>query len=202
MGYRLNFITEFSLEKIIYHLLGFICHQDQTILLRDGENLIPLCPRCLGLHFGFFIALVVVKSFYQKPVNIYKPQNILLIICSISLTGIHWLFGFLNIVEMDFSSRLFTGIVSGAGFFILIISLKYKHVQPELNIAIWEKRVLACLLILLLSLGLFGNYVFILFALLILVTSNIISIILSIWKIIRHNKILNYSFALKKEMQL
>jgi uncharacterized membrane protein len=202
MDYLLGAVTELSLEKTIYYLLGFICHQDKSILLGIGENFIPLCPRCLGLHSGFFIALIVIKLLFQKPINLNRPKNILVITFSISLAGIHWLLGFLGIMEMDLTSRILTGLVSGAGFSILLNSLKYKYLQTVFKIPIRNKNILVYLTVLLVCICLLSNYDSLIFIILVLVTSNIISIIHSIWTIIRQNKIYYPSFEIKKEMQL
>lgn len=202
MDYQFSLLAEFSLEKIIYHLLGFICHQDQAILLRIDENLIPLCPRCLGLNIGFFSTLVFYKLLFKSPFNLYKPSNILVLFLSISLAGFHWFLGFLSVIEINNSLRILTGLISGSGFCVLLISLKHKHSYSDFKITAWNKIIIVLLLALLLSFSFLSNYIFLLVSILLLVISNIISIILSIWIIIRHNKILNDSFKLKKEMQL
>ena len=200
MDYLLNIVQDISFQKIIYYLLGFICHQDKSILFELGGNLIPICPRCLGLHSGFFITLIVIKLFSQKPINLNKPRNILVITFSIGLAGIHWLLGFLGIMEMDLTSRILTGLLSGTGFSMLLNSLKYKYLQTEFSIHIINKILLSCLLVLLLCIYLIKNYDWFILIILILVTINIFSIINSMWIIIRSNKIYPHSFEIKKEM--
>ena len=198
----LNIIPDLSLEQIIKYLLGFICHQDKSILFELGGYLIPLCPRCLGLHSGFFITLIVINLFFQKPIDLNKPRNILVITFSIGLAGIHWLLGFFGIMEMNLASRLFTGLISGTGFCLLLYSLKYKYLQTAFNIPIRNKSILVYLPVLLICISLLGNYDLLILIILVLVVGNIISIINSIWIMIGQNKIYNHSFEAKKEMQL
>ena len=198
----LNIIPDLSFEQIIKYLFGFICHLDKSILFKLGDNFIPLCPSCLGLHAGFFITLIVIKLFFQKPINLNEPRNMFFISVSITLAGIHWLLGFLGIIEINIASRLITGLVSGAGFCLLLNSLKYKYFQSEFYISYNYKSVLAYSFVLLLCISLLGDYNLLILIILLLVTNNIISIINSIWLIIRKNKIYHSSLEIKKEMQL
>jgi uncharacterized membrane protein len=194
MDYILSFVSELSLERIIYYLLGYICHQDKTILFGIGENLIPLCPRCLGLHAGFFLTLVFIKLLFQKPIDIDKPCNLFIIILSICFAGIHWSLGFFGLMEMNFTSRVFTGLVSGAGFYLLLNSLKYKFLQLGSTVSAWSKILFVCLLVLSLCIILLDDYELFLLTILVLVTSNMISIINFIWLIIKQNNNYNHSF--------
>lgn len=202
MNILLNVFSDVSLENIIFYLFGFICHQDKSILLGIGENFIPLCPRCLGLHSGFFLTLIIIKLFYRALIDIARSRNVLLMIFSITLVGIHWLLGFFGVLEMDFTSRLVTGMISGSGFCLLLNSLKFKYVQKEFNVAIKYKILLAFFLALLLCIILLGDYQLLILIIFLLVTNNIISIINSICLIVSQNKNYHHLLEIKKELQL
>jgi uncharacterized membrane protein len=201
MDYLLNTVSNLSLEKIIYQLLGFICHQDKSILIATSENLIPLCPRCLGLHIGFFLTLVFLNRIIQRRVNLDKPGILFVIIFLIGVAGIHWILGALDIMEMNTLSRFITGFVSGSGLYVFLYSFKYESPKPELSFSNRVKIIISCLLMVLLYSGSNNSYELLLPAVLILVVFNVSSIINSLLSIIVKNNRHHYLFHLNKEVK-
>jgi uncharacterized membrane protein len=201
MDYLLNTVTNLSLEKIIYQLLGFICHQDKSILIVVSGDFIPLCSRCLGLHIGFFLTLVFLNRIIQRNVNLDKPINLFVIIFLISIAGIHWIFGALDLMEMNSLSRFITGFISGSGLYVFLYSLKYKAPKPKLSFSNRDKIIISCLLMVLLYSGSINSYEILLPAILILVVFNVSSVINSLLSIIIKNNRHHYLFHLNKEVK-
>ena len=200
MDSLLNILSESSVEDIIYQLLGYICHQDKTILLGIGGNLVPLCPRCLGLHAGYLLTLLFTKFVFNKPINLNIPRNLFAIILSTSFAGIHWFLGFFSLIEINTTSRLLTGLISGSGFCLLLNSLKHIRSYLDYKITAWNKIVLVFLPGLFTSFSLLDVYILLLLTILLLVINNTISIIDSVHQIIRQCKKYNHSLGIKEEM--
>ena len=113
------------MENLIETFFSFICHQDKDILIRVYDEYIPMCPRCIGLHLGFFFSsFVFLFRRFQK--IILNPKIRFALIILMSLAGIHWLLGYLGIFITGSLSRFFTGILSGLGFGILLNSVSKK----------------------------------------------------------------------------
>lgn len=110
-------------DGFIKSVFGLICHQDESILLSINQTYFPLCPRCIGLHTGFFITLFSFVVYYTKQIKLKSTSARIFVILTISAAAIHWLSGKLGIIEQDSISRLITGLLSGLGFGILICSL-------------------------------------------------------------------------------
>ena len=110
------------MEKLIETCFSFICHQDKDIIISVYDELIPLCPRCIGLHVGFFISPIV--FFFRSYQNLFLNTKIrFTLILFTSLAGIHWLSGDIGIVTPNSLSRFITGFFSGSGFGILLNSV-------------------------------------------------------------------------------
>ena len=120
------------MEKLIEAFFGFICHQDKDILIRIYDEFIPLCPRCIGLHIGFFISPIV--FFFRRYRNLFLNTKIrFALIIFTSLAGIHWLLGDQGIVTPNSLSRFVTGFFSGLGFGILLNSVTKKFESYYFN---------------------------------------------------------------------
>jgi uncharacterized membrane protein len=118
-----NFITGIdinTLAKVTKTFLGFFCHQDKSILLSIYGDYLQLCPRCIGLHSGFFITIVASLFIYRDPrLTRKKILNILLVLL-VTLTGFHWLGGAIDMFDPSSFTRLCTGLISGSAFGYLI----------------------------------------------------------------------------------
>lgn len=122
MGENVINIAETFLENFIRFSFGIICHQDENILFKINQVYFPLCPRCTGLHLGFFIILLIAYKFDMKHIKLKSQLHLMVVLLLTSVAGIHWLTGILGVIKQDVTSRFFTGIVSGMAFNILIIS--------------------------------------------------------------------------------
>lgn len=172
----LHIISGLSLEKIIFYLSGLICHQDKIILFTVGGYLIPLCPRCLGLHTGFFFTRLFSGLFPHKLVNLDGPTNLFMIVFIIGLTGIHWYLGFTGFLRADFISRILTGFISGAALGLFLNSMKNKFPRHK-TIMITRGKVLNILIIISLLIIFLNTYQALLLIIFASVAGNFISVI-------------------------
>lgn len=113
------------MEKFIETFFSFICHQDKDIIISVYDELITLCPRCIGLHVGFFISPIVFLFRSYKGLFLDPKTRFALIILT-SLAGIHWLLGDQGVVTPNSLSRFCTGFLSGFGLGILLDSVSKK----------------------------------------------------------------------------
>lgn len=105
-----------AVNELMQFIFGLICHQDQSVLLRINNEFIPLCPRCIGLHSGFFISLFFLILFNIKSINTQKNYQLIILLIVISTAAIHWFLVKINLLEQDSTLRLITGLISGIGF--------------------------------------------------------------------------------------
>lgn len=190
MDSALQIIPGISLEKIIFYITGFICHQDKTILISLQGHLLPLCPRCIGLHTGFFLTLLFPGLILQNMLKLEKPGIMLSILFIISLTFIHWLAGYFKLIEPDTLSRFLTGMLSGTGLGVLLKYIKHKYLQQQTG-TVMNYSVIPGLITLVLLVPLISTYEVLLVTIMVMVISNTISIIRYLWLIFNKLKILN-----------
>ena len=50
---------EFLLDDLSTRVFGLVCHQIPSILIDIGGRDVALCPRCIGLHVGFFASFIL-----------------------------------------------------------------------------------------------------------------------------------------------
>lgn len=172
----LHIISGLPLEKIIFYLSGFICHQDKSILFTIGSYFLPLCPRCIGLHTGFFVTWLFSGLFPHKLKNLSRQPNLFILIFIISLTGIHWYLGFRGYLTTDFISRILTGFISGAALGLFLDSMKNKFPNHK-AISLTKGKIFFILIIISFLIIFFNIYQTLLLIILAIVAGNFISII-------------------------
>jgi len=110
-----------SVEFIAHKLLGLICHQDPFIVLVVQGHPLPLCPRCTGMHTGFFIfilSMCLISDEFRLKLARINPFVVLLLI---SVTGIEWILANYHLFSSSTVSRLLTGFCTGTGIGLLLI---------------------------------------------------------------------------------
>jgi uncharacterized membrane protein len=118
-----NFIIEIDINTLatfIKTFLGFFCHQDKSILLSMYGNYLQLCPRCIGLHSGFFITTVALVFINPKPRLARKKIPKIILVLLVTVTGFHWFGGTIDMFDTSSFTRLCTGLISGSAFGYLI----------------------------------------------------------------------------------
>ena len=109
-----------TLSMVVKTFLGIFCHQDKSILLTIYGDYLQLCPRCMGLHSGFFTTIVLLVFINRvRPLTLKKIPKIILILV-ITVAGLHWLGGTTNMFDTSSFTRFFTGLISGSAFGYLI----------------------------------------------------------------------------------
>ena len=133
MTTTLHIIPAVFPEEIVRYLFGFICHQDKNILFNLWGNQFPLCPRCLGLHTGFTLSLLLAGVLPKSRMsnNPGSPGFLITLMLIVPAAGVHWMLGRFSIIEMDFTTRLLTGFASGAAFALLLRWLKNEYTGQQ-----------------------------------------------------------------------
>lgn len=119
------------LKSIAATYFSFICHQDPTILARIEGEAVPLCPRCIGLHLGFFLAWFILLMTMSKR---FKPENTIshmLLLAALGTLGLEWGLAHLGLITSTFYSRLITGLAGGAAFGILFVLYQKSTTQAS-----------------------------------------------------------------------
>lgn len=90
------------------------CHQkaDRSFFIKGCQY--PVCARCMGMHIGYVIAVVLAFFFIS-------PISFCIILCGIMF--LDWLIQFLKIRESNNIRRLITGIIGGYGVLSLEINV-------------------------------------------------------------------------------
>ena len=98
-----------------------ICHRlpDRTFKIKN--RYFPVCARCTGLYIGAFSYFIYVYFFYVD----YTPTLIMIAFLMIIPTFLDGLTLFFGLRESNNILRLFTGLIGGVGFAILVKALKY-----------------------------------------------------------------------------
>lgn len=121
---------ESFLESISAKYFGLFCHQDSSILFQINGDVIPLCPRCIGLHLGFIISILVLTVAKQGYLKIFGKYLILFIIGGLGLMALEWTFAHLSIIHSTHISRLLTGLITGFVLGILLWLYKNEYTRP------------------------------------------------------------------------
>jgi uncharacterized membrane protein len=109
-----------TLAMVIKTFLGIFCHQDESILLSMYGDYLQLCPRCIGLHSGFFTTIVLLVFINLVRPLILKEIPKIILVLLITVAGLHWLGGTTNMFDTNSFTRFFTGLISGSAFGYLI----------------------------------------------------------------------------------
>jgi uncharacterized membrane protein len=109
-----------SLAIVIKTFLGIFCHQDKSILLTIYGDYLQLCPRCIGLHSGFFTTIVALVFINRVSLLTLKKTPKIILVLLITVAGLHWLGGTTDMFDASSFIRFFTGLISGSAFGYLI----------------------------------------------------------------------------------
>lgn len=112
------------LKKFSAKYFSFICHQNQSILMRIKGGFIPLCPRCMSLHLSFIITFCVLTIFTNDPIRIATMISYMIILIGLATTGMEWILAHFSIIQSNSISRIVTGNVTGTAFGILALLYK------------------------------------------------------------------------------
>lgn len=102
------------MERIAHSLFRLICHQDPSTLLWVGGEPIPLCPRCIGLHVGFFAAMVFLILAGWRRARAGSRAWRWAALLAFGALVLDWGAGQVGLRSPTMASRLLTGAACGA----------------------------------------------------------------------------------------
>jgi uncharacterized membrane protein len=114
------------IEMLSRNFFSQFCHQNPELLIRISGEYVYLCPRCIGLHVGFFLTGLLFLL-YKKEVVI-KQNQLPILILLISVTFFHWLAANLSLVEDSECLRIITGSITGSSFFMFFSFMRNEFI--------------------------------------------------------------------------
>ena len=93
------------LHELSHSFLSIFCHQDPAICWQHG-GLEVLCPRCIGMHAGFIITLVLLGQSG-------KPASLVLAVAVLCVAVLEWCLAHAGLWQSTNVSRLVTGSATG-----------------------------------------------------------------------------------------
>lgn len=113
-----NEIVEFISSAVF----GSICHQNTSSLVYIGGKMLLLCPRCTGLHTGFFLCIFYTLLFNRERISL--TGQFVKIFCATALVFIftEWLFAQFNITHSTTESRYTSGLLAGCALGLLTLA--------------------------------------------------------------------------------
>ena len=98
-------------------VFGLVCHQEAERLVHIGDYTLRLCPRCIGMHGGFFAAVIFIGRLITCGKGCERQDVWLIPLAAVlcTLTGLEWLLEFERVLVPDPALRLWTGAASGVG---------------------------------------------------------------------------------------
>ena len=116
-----------SIDFMIHKMLGLICHQDPSIILYVQGHSMPLCPRCTGMHIGFFLGIVSIWLFRDSVWQHLARINTIMVFIPVSIMGMEWFLSNCNLISSNTTSRLLTGFLGGLGICVFLIIYQNRH---------------------------------------------------------------------------
>jgi len=122
-------MLENIIENITRAIFGLICHQDASILLTVDGKAVFLCPRCIGLHFGFFISYLFLQRRYRGLKIVIARSASIMIVISLVVLALDWAGGHLGYRTPTATSRLITGLLGGTAFSVLVTAYRRSFIK-------------------------------------------------------------------------
>ncbi|HYQ58007.1 MAG TPA: DUF2085 domain-containing protein [Draconibacterium sp.] len=110
-----------SLSSAVFRI---ICHQNPEILTEINGHTIFLCPRCAGLHAGFFLFMVCTLPFLKARTDLNGWFPKAFCISSLLLLLTEWLLAQLQITYSTDESRYITGLLAGCASCLLLMAYR------------------------------------------------------------------------------
>ena len=123
-----------ALWSLLMFLGSSICHQlpERSYLL--GELQMPLCARCIGIHFGFLVSLLFLslgpKRYCSK---ILGPKQLVIIGAMMAFYAIDSSVSYLGLSESDNLRRTLSGLALGVAFPFFLLPFVNSFLFPGRN---------------------------------------------------------------------
>jgi uncharacterized membrane protein len=106
-------------------LFGSFCHQDPSILMVVDGRLLELCPRCVGLHFGFITAFITATLSFRRGLVLSRTGSRVLLVLAVASLAFDWsVGGRLGLYAPGVHSRLLTGLACGSALAVLMTAYR------------------------------------------------------------------------------
>ena len=115
---------ENAIQQITQSCFGLICHQDPSILMNIGDKVFQLCPRCVGLHFGFFFCFIALAMQTRQRIRFADKRTRLALAVPIGVILAHWFLGRFDVLAPDSLSRLVTGLLCGSVLSFVVVAYR------------------------------------------------------------------------------
>jgi uncharacterized membrane protein len=122
---------EYALNLISNYLFSLICHQDPNILMEINGKSLMLCPRCTGLHLGFFFMLLVMLPLEKNSIKLKGRFFKWLCIAALAFLFFEWLLAQFDIISSTNTSRYFSGIFAGAAFCQFVLAYRSRMLYTD-----------------------------------------------------------------------
>ena len=136
-----------------------------------------LCPRCSGLHIGFFISLIYFSIEKKKFTYLSGLTPKLICFAGITFIFLEWLLARFSIITPTSLSRLTTGLIAGTIICLLIFLYRRRFIfkSRQTNPFTWRSISLVICLSLIIGLSVFHtkSWIIITSLLLMMVVVNI-----------------------------
>lgn len=113
------------IEEISKLIFSLFCHQNESLLIKISGQFIPICPRCIGLHCGFFLTGIFFGLYKKSTLIKHSSYPILMIL--IFTTMFHWIMCQFGMTENSEFPRILTGSISGSAFYMFFITFKNEY---------------------------------------------------------------------------
>lgn len=113
--------ADFIIGYVAGKLFGLFCHQDPSIMMQVEGKYILLCPRCLGMHVGFFISLIFFSVEKVKRVRFPGLIPAVIVTAGFCWLAIDWCLGQTSFYQATTISRLSSGLLAGVSFSVLYL---------------------------------------------------------------------------------
>ena len=133
-------------------VFGLVCHQEAGRLLHIGGQPLTLCPRCIGMHGGFFATVILLGRWVSGGNGRERADGWIIPLAAVlgTLTGVAWLLEIQRIIPSDITVRLWTGLASGTGGGTLFLVYRHRRALPPHGLPCRAvlSAALACILLL------------------------------------------------------
>ena len=90
-----------------------------------------LCPRCSGLHIGFFFTLFLLQPFQRKGIKLTGWFLKWFSIAALSFLFFEWMLAQFGTISSTAASRYFSGLFAGAAFCQLVLTYRSRVFQTN-----------------------------------------------------------------------
>lgn len=119
------------LNHVSSYVFSIICHQNESVLIEVSEQSIMLCPRCSGLHIGFFFTLLILLQLKTNRIKLTGRFSTGFFITALSFIFLEWVLAQFGTFSSTTVSRYFTGLFAGTAFGMLLLAYRRRVFKSD-----------------------------------------------------------------------